>query len=342
MNHIERVLAAINHGEVDRVPWGEFWLEKGLVKSLVPGKNQIGFLEEAQAMELLGMDSRALCPKEPKRIDRKPQEGEIIQDIWGRSYQIRRGRKLLYRPALSLDQAHKYVFPRPEEMDYSGFRQWSQKTHFFIFALLDGIFQGVGSLVDFNEFLMATVSHPKPIGDLAEKRAQFLVEQARLCVEAGAHGILIGDDLAYNQGTYISPRVLRELFFPFLQEAVTEIKKLGVPVFLHSDGNLNAILKDLVELGIDGLHSLEAEAGMDLAYIKKTYGERICLMGNLDLATLTGGEPEDVVRLTQEVLAIGAPGSGFILSSASGILGPDVPVANLEAISRTLLGTKDN
>lgn len=336
MNHIERVLAAIARKEMDRVPWGEFWLERELVKKIVGSPGEIGFAEEVQAMEQLGMDARALCPKEPVTSDLKPQEGDVVQDIWGRSYQIRRGQKLIYKPALSLDQAGTYKFPSPQELDYSSFQKWSQNTDFFLFALVDGIFQGVGSLLDFNEFLMGTVSQPKPIGDLAEKRAEFLVEQARLCVEAGAHGILIGDDLAYNQGPYISPHVLRQLFFPLLKEAVTEIKKLGVPVFFHSDGNLNAVLEDLVELGIQGLHSLEAEAGMDLAQIKKDFGNEICLMGNLDLGTLTEGEPDEVAKLTQEVLAIGAPGGGFILSSASGIIGPEVPVANLKAISQIL------
>lgn len=337
MNHIERVLAAIAHQEIDRVPWGEFWLEKGLVKKLLPGAEKVGVKEEAQVLENLGMDIRAIPPGEQMEKEMEIREGEVFCDAWGRTYIWRRGKKIFQRPAITgLEQASSYVFPRPGQFDYSRIGEWSQSTDFFLFALLDGVFQGVASLLDFNEFLMATAYNPAPIKELAEKRAQFLIEQAELCVKAGAHGIMIGEDMAYNQGTFISPKVLRSLFFPVLKAAVAKIKKLGVPVFLHSDGNLNSILEDLVELGIDGLQSLEPEAGMDLAQIKSKYGARVCLMGNLDLGLLTKSTAEEVARVTEEVLTTAAPGSGFILSTSGGILGQDIPAENLAAVSQTL------
>ena len=62
-----------------------------------------------------------------------------------------------------------------------------------------------------------------------------LLKQGKL-VEAGVHRIIIPDDMAFNSGLFITPELLRELIFPYLEEEVYQIKKLGVPVFLHSDG----------------------------------------------------------------------------------------------------------
>lgn len=341
MNHVERVRAAVAHCEPDRVPWGEFWLEKGLIKKILPGVEDITMTEEILAMEKLKMDLRAIIPAEIGR--QKAQEGSEWTDCWGRKYIIAKGHQLYKAPAIAdIYDCSRYVFPKIDVFDYSVFRAWRAKAGFFLFALLDGIFQGVASLLDFNQFLMATVKEPTPVCKLADRRAEFLVEQAQKCIAAGAHGILIGDDIAYNGGTYISPQTMREVFFPRLRTAVREIQKLGVPVFLHSDGNLKQVLADLVEVGLDGLHSLEPGAGMDIFKIKQEYGTTFCLMGNLDLGLLSQGEPQDITAACTELLQKVAPGGGYILSSASGILDAQIPLENVLAVSKAVVSSGNN
>jgi len=100
-------------------------------------------------------------------------------------------------------------------------------------------------------------------------------------------------------------------------------------VILHSDGNLNAILDDIVQLKIAALNPLQRSAQMDLARIKARYGDRLCLIGNLSTTTtLAHGTPEEVERETLECLRDGAPGGRYIFapdhSYHSGI-----PVANI-------------
>ncbi|HRT82560.1 MAG TPA: anaerobic ribonucleoside-triphosphate reductase, partial [Oscillospiraceae bacterium] len=68
---------------------------------------------------------------------------------------------------------------------------------------------------------------------------------------AGAGGIMVGDDIAYNKGTYASPRDLRELLFPLLASQAEAIKRAGALPMFHSDGDLRAVFPDIIQAGKD-------------------------------------------------------------------------------------------
>jgi uroporphyrinogen decarboxylase len=111
----------------------------------------------------------------------------------------------------------------------------------------------------------------------------------------------------------------RRAIFHF--ETYTDLfaKRRGIPVLKHSDGNLYPILDDLVEAGISGLHPMEPGA-MDLADVKKKYGEKICLLGNVDCKhVLPSGTEEDVRRDTRRCIDAAAKEGGHILTSSSSI-----------------------
>ncbi|MDS1029183.1 uroporphyrinogen decarboxylase family protein [Bacillota bacterium LX-D] len=338
MNHIERVLMAIAHQEPDRVPRGEFWLEQGLVKKLVSDIEDIGdFKAEVQALNALKFDLRAISPKEPPATEDFSGKEPLYKDMWGRKYTKLKELKVFNEPPIKdLALAEDYLFPNAKDCDYTKITKWREKTDFFLFALVDGVFEGVSSLLDFNQFLMATVNNTKIIQKMAAERARYLYEQVQLSLAAGADGILIGDDIAFNGGTLISPEALRKIFFPVYFEVVNELRQKGIPVFLHSDGNLNQILGDLVEIGFHGLHSLEPGAGMEIGAIKKEFGHKLCLMGNLDLGLLAMGSVSEVQEAAKNILNAAASGGGFIFSSAAGILSQDIPIENLQSVTKVL------
>lgn len=209
-------------------------------------------------------------------------------------------------------------------------KQWREQTDFFLFALIDGPFQGVSHRYsEYASFLMNIVRDKAKIQSLAEEVSLGSLKLGQAALESGAHGILIADDIAYNQGLYVSPRTMRDVFFPYLKELVQTFSKYvtkssgdKVPVFFHSDGNILQVLSDLKELGFDGIHSLEPV--MDLKKVREVVGD-MCLMGGFDL----GWFDSDGLSKAEELLTTALPGGGYIFGSSAGILDTSLTALNV-------------
>ena len=134
----------------------------------------------------------------------------------------------------------------------------------FVFWVVNGAFQRAIARRETLELLKDMAVAP----DKVCKELRQLSNQVRATLEqgvnAGAHGIIIADDIAYRQNTYMSPDFVKQHLLPIWQTQVTTARDLGVPVFFHSDGNLNGVLPTLVAAGFDGLQCIEPAAGMNL------------------------------------------------------------------------------
>nr|WP_277998730.1 uroporphyrinogen decarboxylase family protein [Moorella sulfitireducens] len=277
------------------------------------------------------MDLLAVTPRAPL----KDEGNDCYRDAWGRRLQWRGGLVTVETPAIAdLREAAGYRLPPACTFDLLPIKRWREETDFFVFAFVDGPFQGTGKLFDFTGFLLAVATGKRAVAELAAAVVDFNIELARLCVQAGAHALIIGDDIAYERGTYIRPALWRETFLPLLQRQVEAIKAMGVPVLYHSDGNLQAVLPDLASIPLDGIQGLEPGAGMDIGAIKKEYGGRLCLMGNFDLNLLATGTPETITAAARQLLLAASPGGGYIFSTSGGILSAGLPPENVLALYR--------
>lgn len=111
---------------------------------------------------------------------------------------------------------------------------------------------------------------------------------------------------------------------------VQAIKGAGAKVILHTCGCVNPILPELVDTGIDALNDLQRAAGMDIAQIKRDYGDRLTLVGNVDATNvLTSKNPEDIDEAIKEVLRVAGHGGGLILASDHSLHGA-VPFENVD------------
>jgi uroporphyrinogen-III decarboxylase len=141
------------------------------------------------------------------------------------------------------------------------------------------------------------------------------------------------DDMAFKTAPFFSPAVFRELVLPRYRRLR---EKVTLPWVIHSDGNMMPFLDDLVDLGIAGLHPNE-EGAMDIRAVKRDYGDRICLLGNVDLNVLGLGTPEDVDRVVYELIRDVGPGGGYVVTcgnSLAGYLQPENVVALAQAVQR--------
>ena len=92
---------------------------------------------------------------------------------------------------------------------------------------------------------------------------------------------------------------------------------LHVPVVFHSDGDLNNVMEPLIDTGVDAVMALQPFCGMDILHLKKKYGDRITLWGNINISELLiFGTPTEVEEVVKETIGIAAPGGRFILSTS--------------------------
>ncbi|KJR49476.1 Uroporphyrinogen-III decarboxylase-like protein [Desulfosporosinus sp. I2] len=214
------------------------------------------------------------------------------------------------------------------------FKRWREETDFFIFVILDGPFQGVAKLFSsFTDYLIAIAKRDPVIPDLVAKVVAENVTLGLNALDCGANGIIIADDIAYNGGTFISPAALRKDFFPGLTDQVKELRAQKSPVFFHADGNLLPVLSELVNSGVDGLHSLDFSSLADIAKAKTMTDKRLCLMGGYALGWF---KEETRKEKAQELLAVTSKNGGYIFGTSAGIIGNDLSANEVLEVYQSL------
>lgn len=221
--------------------------------------------------------------------------------------------------------------PDPQEALFL-LRTWQQESDLFVFALVDGPFSMAVKAWGWEQALMKLT---RPTADLPHFMAEAVVEQAEFIqrlAEAGADGILLGDDIAYRRSVTVRPAALRQSYFPYLTVLVDACQRAGLPVVFHSDGNLWEVLDDLLATGINGLQGLEPAAGMSLAGVRAKAGPELCLWGNVDVGWLA--QPRPAAAITQEINRLLAPlaGTPLILGTSGGLMA-GLPGVNVEAMA---------
>jgi uroporphyrinogen decarboxylase len=111
-----------------------------------------------------------------------------------------------------------------------------------------------------------------------------------------------GDDMGYRTATMISPRDLRSYTLPWHKRFAAMAHDHGVPYFLHSCGNLSAIIDDLItDVCIDGKHSFE-DAIIPVEEFQRSVGGRIAALGGVDINILSGGTPLQVRQRVRHLI----------------------------------------
>jgi len=173
----------------------------------------------------------------------------------------------------------------------------------------------------FPLFLQAMVDEPKLVERYMEVTTEGVIPLLRAQLEMGVDGILGAVDWCYGGGPLFSPQMFKRFMVPHLKRIADECHCYGVPYIKHLDGNTTVLLNMLVyEVGMDGLHSIEPPAGMDISWIKKKYGDKITLLGNIDCGhLLTFGSKEKIIEGVKRIIEVASPGGGHVFSSSNSI-----------------------
>jgi uroporphyrinogen decarboxylase len=159
--------------------------------------------------------------------------------------------------------------------------------------------------------------------DLVHRLVKLSVDHnlaiAERAIDLGADFIILGDDYGTSTNLMFSPKHFREYFLPGIKEIVQGVKARGAFCLKHCCGNINSIVGDLAGAGIDGLHPLDASAGMDMLAIKQQYPQ-LTVIGGINCGEpLSSYSTEQLREEVQRVVTQLAPGGRFILASSNSI-----------------------
>jgi uroporphyrinogen decarboxylase len=187
------------------------------------------------------------------------------------------------------------------------------------------------SMLRGSEFVMRDVfKAPKKLKELLEIATESQIVYGQAVAEAGADIICISDPT--SSGDAVSRELWEEFGHPYTSRVVHAVKKTGVKMFMHICGNTSDRLDTFVTTGVEGI-SLDQK--VDFAHARKTVGDSVCLIGNVDpVGTLFFGKPDDVAREAEYSIRNAGQKGNFILSSGC-MMPPEIPPENLQAMVDT-------
>lgn len=165
--------------------------------------------------------------------------------------------------------------------------------------------------------LIGMAEDPDWIKDMAQTYSDLdiKIQQILFEKEGKPDGIWYYEDMGFKNRPFMSPAMYRELIQPYHKNTFDYAHSIGCKVVLHSCGFVEPLLPGLVEAGIDCLQAMEVKAGMDLLRIKKNFGDKIALMGGLDIRVLETNDKAKIDQLLEEKLPAATTGSGYIVHS---------------------------
>jgi len=193
------------------------------------------------------------------------------------------------------------------------------KGEFFLSFDADGSWGPIVSNPNLlKHVLIWMYKRPDAVKALIEFNVKYALDVGKWAIDEGADAIQMCVDYGNKLGPWFSPKMFREFIKPALKRQCDTFKRKGAFTVLHSDGNITSILPDIVDAGIDAYQGIDVTAGMSLKQVKEEYGDKICLVGNVDPRILEFGKPEDVMMEVERCLREGGF-SGYILSASANI-----------------------
>ena len=320
----QRLLKTIRHEEPDRVPLAEFQVDTPVMDQFMGRpvrdvKDRIAF-QAAAGFDFIYLranyDYPGMSPLVSTGTPRSWQYSNAPETETEENFHARQLQTLADLDAID--------WPNPDTVDVSHMETAAQvlPPGFGIITGVGGVFTRTWMLMGYEHFCMSLADNPELVAQAAERVGRIQCQVLRRVIKMpGVFAVWYGDDLAYTEGLMVSPKVLRKYFFPWIEELSSIAHNAGMPFIMHTDGDVQLVLDDLIALGLNALHPIEPKA-MDIYELKRRYGQKLTLFGNIDLGyTLVAGEgtPEAIRAEVRQCIKDLAPGGGYGVASGSGV-----------------------
>ena len=373
MDSFKRVLKAINFKEPDRVPLdicgttvsgiAITTLKKLLKKYNYESKidipdyiQQIG-IPSPSFLSFLNVDTKRVGPHRIPDFDRKVKKinhRKRIIDFWNIEYLMKENEYYFNQVSWPLakennlkDAILAYNFPKPDKNYLKKTIKKNVKKNSTFYPILDrdcaGLLEMSTRLRGVEKFFNDLYLEKKFAEVLIDKILEYKFAYWDITLDAfGKREVIISeaDDYGTESSLLISPKMLKDIFFPRLKKLFKFIKEKNpkARIFFHSCGAIREIIPDLIDIGVDILNPIQYKAaGMGLKNLKKDFGKEIVFWGGgidtqkiLPFGTTTAVKDE-----VKRVLDIMAPGGGYVFATVHNIQA-DIPIKNIVSMLETL------
>jgi uroporphyrinogen decarboxylase len=243
------------------------------------------------------------------------------------------------------EAARAYQAPDPERPDnlddmLRDLKANAHGEHLVVPSGYLGIYERTYCLMGFEEFMMESITDPESVEILMDKITDYKVATAKRKVAAGFKCGHHGDDLGCQIGTLVSPAQFHDLIKPRIARHFKVFKDAGLPMMMHSCGDVTPFLPDLIEIGLDMIEPVQPCMGLE--NIKHLFGDQLSFWGGIDTQDiLPNGTPAKVAAETKRVISILGKGGRYIIAPSQEVM-VDVPAANIAAMLATIKAERGN
>ena len=326
MTSRERFLRMYDHREADRIPiidspWGatiERWQGEGMPK-------------EVSYVDYFGLDHVAgisvdNSPRYEEKVLEETEEYKTYTTPWGAT--LKNWKHAASTPEFldftivdpkSWEKAKDRIRPDRDRVDWGHLKKqvpiwkaqgsWVQAHLWFGFDITHSWTVGTERL------LCALIDNPAWCKDMFSHLLETDLALLDMVWDAGYRfdGISWCDDMGYKHSQFFSLATYRELLKPFHKRAIDWAHEKGIKTHLHSCGDINPFVPELIEIGLDALNPLEVKAGMDPIHLKKMYGRDLVFHGGIN--AVLWDDPAAIQAEMEKVVPVMKESGGYIFSS---------------------------
>lgn len=292
----ERMQLIFEHKDADRVPiWDEPW------EAAIASWHQEGMPQNIEYQDYFGLDKIGYIiadnsPRYPARIIEETADSIISATEWGAT--IRNWKDTSSTPEfldftikdpVSWYAAKKRMVPDDDRINYSwlenNYAAMRREGHWIIGHLWFGFDVAHSWTVGTESLLVAMIEQPEWCYDMFNHFLDVHIGLFDKIIAAGYKPDCIywPDDMGYKNTQFFSMDLYRQLLKPVQKKAIDWAHSHGMKTHLHSCGNINPLLPELIEIGLDAINPLEVKAGMDPLSVKQHYGDSLVLHGGINI-----------------------------------------------------------
>ena len=365
LSHRERVIRALSHQEVDRVPFElgstanssihieEYQKLKAYFgveaeDTIIHKMMQIAAVHEP-ILQALDIDVRGVFPGSPDSKPDIPVGDDGYQDAFGVVRRKPPGShyydlvKCPLAGPITIQDIVNFPWPDPSDPGFTrGIRErllyLRENTDYaIVLQLPSAVVHTTQYLRGFEDWFLDLAGDEKLDGALFDAAVEYNSAVAEEILKVGgdlADVVATADDMGSQNGPLVSPEMYRRLLKPHDKKYFDTIKKYTKAfIHLHSCGSIYKLLNDFIEIGVDVINPVQVAAkNMDSSILGPEFGDRLSFWGGIDSQhVLPFGTAEDVKAEVKRRIKDFAPGGGYILGAVHNIQ-VGVPVENIIAM----------